>query len=322
MPQNIVTGGRPWLGYAPPPMTPLLEDLLVPRTPLVTSLQTLTREFETLRARFDTPFDRAVAAGARSDRLAYAFAAGYQAALDRLLGPTDVGFRSLCVTEVGGGHPRAIESRLVQDHAGGWRLTGTKRWASFGSVAEELFVVASEGLEDSGKKRLRVVRVRKGSQGLTVTPMAQTPFIPEIPHAELTLDNVPGTPLEGDGYLGYVKPFRTLEDIHVLGATLGYGFGASRRAACARSFLEDGLGLLFGFRALAEQPPLAPEGHLALAGLFRRAQTWLGDAQWSSQEESARWERDRTLLAVANRARGERLETAWRQLGAKDSLVR
>ena len=83
MPQNIVTGGRPWLGYAPPPMTPLLEDLLVPRTPLVTSLQTLTREFETLRARFDTPFDRAVAAGARSDRLAYAFAAGYQAALDR-----------------------------------------------------------------------------------------------------------------------------------------------------------------------------------------------------------------------------------------------
>src|SRR4051794_15581000 len=81
------------------------------------------------------PIDRAILGGFAADRVGYAFAAGYQAALRALapdLPPDRIA--SLCVTERGGGHPRAIETRLTPAAAGA-RLDGSKRWATLSDAA-------------------------------------------------------------------------------------------------------------------------------------------------------------------------------------------
>src|SRR5262245_25603109 len=97
------------------------------------------------------------------------------------------------------------------------------------SAAQSLLVVASTGNVD-GKNRLRVVRVPANAAGVRIEP-AVAPFVPEIAHARVTLDGVrvsAGDLLPGDGYDDYLKPFRTIEDLHVHGALLGYLIGVAR----------------------------------------------------------------------------------------------
>ena len=66
---------------------------------------------------------------------------------------------ALCATEAGGAHPRAIASSLTPDPAGGQRLSGQKRFATFAHDADILLVVASMGADAAGRNRLRVARV-------------------------------------------------------------------------------------------------------------------------------------------------------------------
>ncbi len=180
-----------------------------------------------LQARFEDPVDRAAVGGVIADRLGYAFAAGYGAALQRLV--PSLGDRRGCLaaTESGGGHPRAIQTKLA-----GGRLVGTKTFATMAPAADELFVVASVGERD-GKNELRVVRVPRGRAGLTIEPRPPWPVAPEIPHAIVTFDTAveEGDVLPGDGYDRYLKPFRTIEDVHVMAATVG---------TCSASAVERG----------------------------------------------------------------------------------
>ena len=109
-----------------------------------------------------SPFDRAVIAGFRADRLAGAFAGGYQGALRTLVPGTladDDVIASFCVSEPGGNSPRAIESRLTPRAGGGFTLNGHKRWSTMAPVASVLLVAAHEGVDDAGRKRFKLVRV-------------------------------------------------------------------------------------------------------------------------------------------------------------------
>ena len=63
---------------------------------------------------YEEPIMAAIAAGAGTDRLAWAFGSGYQCAGRKLvptMDPQRLG--ALCATEMGGAHPRAIETKLV-----------------------------------------------------------------------------------------------------------------------------------------------------------------------------------------------------------------
>lgn len=276
---------------------------------------------EARSASFALPIDCALAGGFAADCLGFAFAAGYDAALHALVPELGAGTRAvLCATERGGGHPRAIEATL-RPAEGGYLLSGHKRWASLATRAEVLLVVASLGESAAGRKRLRVARVSSRAPGVTLRPMPEPPFAPEIQHAELDLVDVavaPGALLEGDGYERYLKPFRTIEDTHVLGAVLGYLAGAGGRHAWPRALRQETLALVVALRALALEAPDAPEVHVALAGALgaieahvaRATDAWHG----SGAEERARWERDRPLLAVAATARALRAERAWARL--------
>src|SRR5205085_6642544 len=86
------------------------------------------------------PFDRAVLAGFRANRMAGAFAGGYQSAL-RALVPVRLAaaeIASFCVSEPDGNSPRAIETRLEPRAGGGFTLSGHKRWSTMAPVARVL----------------------------------------------------------------------------------------------------------------------------------------------------------------------------------------
>jgi len=261
--------------------------------------------------------DRALVGGALADRLGFAFAAGYIEALHFLVPHLD-GITALCATEADGNHPRAIRTRLAPTGVDHYTLTGHKKWATVANEASALLVVASTGEDPTtGRNRLRVVRVPTSSPNLHIRSSA-APFVPEIEHAEVELDGVEVTAadvLPGDGYDDYLKPFRTVEDLHVHAALIGYLIAVARRRFFAPSVVESLLALAATTRSLADADVKAPSTHLALAGLIELSTGLVADVEraWSSSPTDAewqRWQRDRPLLHVATKARLARRETA------------
>jgi acyl-CoA dehydrogenase len=278
------------------------------------------------RCPFTASLERAVWAGFEADRLGYAFTGGYEAALARLLArvSVDARRRSLAATESGGNHPRAIATRLTREGETDVRIDGTKTFATLASIADEILVVAAEGTDPAGRPILRIVRLPRDVAGLRIEDREPVPFAPEIPHAKLTLDRVraPSSAiLPGDGYVDYLKPFRTIEDTHVLGATLGYLVRVARAFAFAPAIVEEAAALLLSLDRIAAHDPGDPAGHVALGGVFRSARARLdaAESEWlkAPPEIAERWQRDRGLLFVAEGARTKRTEAAFLALGRR-----
>jgi hypothetical protein len=267
--------------------------------------------------------DRAALGGARADGLGWAFACGYEAAMRRL-GPavkSDGHLVALAATEEGGGHPRAIKTALTRAPDGAtWQLTGDKGFVTLGAEADVLLVVASVGHDDRGRNRLRIARVPSSRDGVSLEPRAALPFAPEIGHAKLKLCAVRVADdelLPGDGYDDLLKPFRTIEDAHVLAAAVGWAIGVGATSGWERGWTERALATLACLRAIGQAEPSSPSTHLALAGALDLARSLLAGAAWDKAPEPTRtrWERDRPLLDVARQVRAARLEAAWRAMG-------
>ena len=268
------------------------------------------------------PVDAAILGGAAADRVAYAFAAGYAAAL-RVLCPTlpASALAAFCATEAGGVHPRAIATRLEGSAPAPATVTGHKRFVTFAEHADRLLVVASEGAGADGRNRLRVAVVAARGPGVTLSLLPPTPFTPEMGHAEVTFDAAPALEvLPGDGYARYLKPFRTIEDVHVHAALLGHLAAAAHRAGWPQPFQERVLGGISAVRSLSAADASAPGTHLALAGALATARALVEEsgAFWSGGDPdlAARWERDRVLVMVAEKARVARTASAWSRIGA------
>jgi acyl-CoA dehydrogenase len=264
--------------------------------------------------------EQAALGGLMSEGIGWAYVAGYQAALVRLDPQGMLGgvLGSLCATEEGGGHPRAIRATLTP-REGAFVLSGRKSWVTLGDAAEVLLVVASVGADPHGRNRLRVARVPARRAGVTVSEAPPLPYVPEIAHAKAAFDDVAigdNELLPGDGYDDALKPFRTIEDIHVMAAVLGWAIGVGRASEWPRSWIDEALALVLTLHATSDGPPLSPETHVVLAGAQSLARRLLDDAAWSRCDEGtrARWERDRPLLGVAKGVREARLEAAWRSL--------
>ena len=132
----------------------------------------------------------------------------YVALLDaRLLGKDIAAFIGVSTA-----HPRAIATKLESD-GDGFTLTGRKKWVTGGPLADLLLVVASTGTDDAGKNRLRLVRVDARAPGVRIEPMPPTPFVPEIPHAQVVLE---GPDLVAHRGLGEVEPLRRLREVQGL----------------------------------------------------------------------------------------------------------
>jgi acyl-CoA dehydrogenase len=272
--------------------------------------------------------DRAVAGGWDADRLGWAFAAGYQAALRALLPslPDDM-LAALCVTESEGNHPKAIRTTLSAEGAG-FRVSGEKRWTTLGPDGGLFIVIARAAGSSEERPSLKAVLLRSSTAGLAVLPMPPTRFVPEVPHARIRLENVrvePGSVLAGDAYERYVKPFRTVEDIHVHAATLAYLLAEARARGWPAGWIERTAAALHALVRLAALDALSPATHIALAGALAIGQGLVEEAErhWSAQEDepARRWRRDRELLGVAGTARERRLAAAWRALDSQARTV-
>ncbi len=275
--------------------------------------------------------DRAIAGGLAADRPSWAFAAAYQGAIKTLTDPTgdannddDKGLtKAVCITEKGPPHPRSIASTLRPVPGGGWRLDGVKSFVSGGAEVERLWVAASTGDTEDGRNALRLVEVSASLPGIRFEARPPLGLLPEIGHARVSFDDVPvaeDEALPGDGYLGGIKPFRSLEDLHVTAAFLAWIVGVGRRHAWDRGLLAEAMSLLASARALALAPPLDPAVHVALGGLLNQSRALMtrADPLFDGTPEALQdaWRRDRAVLEIAAMARDKRLEKAWAHYAA------
>jgi len=273
------------------------------------------------------PASLAIAGGFAADRVGWAFAGGYQAALRALVPDLPAGtLAAFCVTEAEGNRPRHIRTTIAPQPDGSLRIDGSKRWTTLGTAATLLLVVGALPPEvDAGRPALRVARVPVPSPGLELQPMAPTRFVPEVPHAQLRMQDLrvdAGALLPGDGYDAYVKPFRSIEDTHVTLAALACLLREARTRGWPEAFREKLVAALALLSQLSGEDAGAASTHVALAGALRIAHRLYADAAplWAAAADdpaAQRWRRDAALFEVAGPGRQQRAERAWQRLAAE-----
>jgi acyl-CoA dehydrogenase len=277
------------------------------------------------------PAALAIAGGFAADRVGWAFASGYQAALRALLPalPRDT-LAAFCVTEADGNRPRDIRTTITPQPDGMLRIDGAKRWTTLGPAGTLLLVVgALPASADAARPAIRVARVPVPSPGLELQSMPPTRFVPEVPHAQVLLGDVrvgADALLPGDGYDAYVKPFRTIEDQHVTLAVLAYLLREARSRRWPEAFAEQLVAAIALLAQLADDDARAPQTHIALAGALHFAHRLYADALplWATAGADAaaqRWQRDAALFDVAGQARQLRAARAWERLGPAEAAA-
>jgi alkylation response protein AidB-like acyl-CoA dehydrogenase len=275
----------------------------------------------------DGPAARAIAGGFAADRVGWAFAAGYQAALRALVpGLSHDTLAAFCVTEAQGNRPRDIRTTITPQADGMLRIDGAKRWTTLGPSGAVLLIVgALPAAPGADRPALRVAQVPVPTPGLVLKAMPPTRFVPEVPHAEVLMQDLrvsAGALLPGDGYDRYVKPFRTIEDLHVTLAVLAYLLREARARRWPALFTEQVVAALVLFAQLAAEDADASTTHVALAGALHAAHRLYADAQplWAAagaDPAAMRWQRDAALFEVAGTARRQRAQRAWDRLGVE-----
>ncbi|MCU0822687.1 MAG: acyl-CoA dehydrogenase family protein, partial [Spirochaetes bacterium] len=206
---------------------------------------------------WDAPADKAIAGGFIADCPAYAFWAGLQAGFQRLFkNMPEKCAAAFCVTESTGNHPRNIKSTIMKatdrpDNV--LILNGEKHYISGAFEADIFFVAASEGTDSSGRNILKLAMLESTSPGISLNLMENLKILPEITHGIVAFNNVQLTEnkiLPGDAYSDYIKPFRTVEDLFVVSAILGYLYRLSRAYGWPRYFSGKIISFLVTARTL------------------------------------------------------------------------
>ncbi len=279
-----------------------------------------------LAAQPSSPMALAMRGGFAADRVGWAFAAGYQSALRTLVPSLPVqALAAFCVTEEGGNHPRDIRTLITPGAGGGFHVSGSKRWTTLGPQGTLLLVTGRHASAATDERpALKVALVQADQPGVTIVPMPETAFVPEVPHARIHLQDVAidtASLLPGDGYSNYVKPFRTLEDTFVTAAVLAYLLREARARGWPADLRERLSAALSALAMVAQSHRDAPTTHVALAGALHWAAALYDEAGalWATTPEdpaSRRWLRDAPLFAVAAGARQQRAARAWERLQA------
>jgi alkylation response protein AidB-like acyl-CoA dehydrogenase len=260
-----------------------------------------------------TPFELALQGGHLAATPGLAFLAGYQGALRALWPAAPWTLGALCVTEKRSTRPADMSTRITA-----LNLDGCKDFVTAANAADWLLVAARED-QPGEPVRLAVGVVRNGAPGVHIEALPALPLMPDVSHGRLHLQGAHCERLPGDGWDEYVRPFRTLEDTHVLAALTAWLLGVGQQSEWPQAMQLRLLGLLGGCAEMARQNPGTPASHLLLAGLFAQfdslraeldAAFATGDLHWAQL-----WQRDQGLLAIAGNARRKRLEKAREALG-------
>lgn len=273
--------------------------------------------YKQTHARFELSIERAIWAGRSASCLGYAFAGAYQAAIENLfaeyLDPQNPELASLCVSETAGNHPKQIQTQLSRLE-GAWQIDGLKSFVSGAQEAQAVFVVCRLSTAGAAQADLKVVKLSTQQAGLSIETMPTLAFVPEVSHGKVKLDRVALAPeqiLPGDGYLNYMKPFRTVEDLHVSAAVAGYLLGESLAVknpelAWPAELKERLIALLLTQQACAQMPWQDPALHLAMAGMRTTLNQIIKDCDVAFNKANSvayeHWQRDQKLLQIASKA--------------------
>ncbi|MCY1364265.1 hypothetical protein D9M69_510620 [compost metagenome] len=116
-----------------------------------------------------------------------------------------------------------------------------------------------------------------------------------------------------------MKPFRSIEDLHVLSALCAWLLGVGRDCAWPQALQLRLLALLTGAAEVSRQCATASAMHLLLAALFAEFKALkpeldtafaAGPTEWATL-----WQRDQGVLDIASGPRAKRLEKALAALG-------
>lgn len=276
-------------------------------------------------ASWNTPVDRAIVGGCMADCVAYAFAAGYNAALQSLVPALPVtAIACFCITEKDGGHPRTIRTRMESSGTDANRgktytINGRKKYITCAAEADLFLVAASEGVGEDGRNRIRMIKIDAKTSGIRIVPMEGLHLVPEISHGEIILTDVAALEadlLPGDGYTAYIKPFRTIEDVHVSAAMLGYLFRSACRYDWGQDIRQTILARIVLVRNLAFFRPDASAVHIVMGEAIKQIKALIKRVEplWEKAGKGAKeaWDRDKVLMDIADKARALRLDAAWK----------
>ncbi len=262
--------------------------------------------------------ERCACLGARTDRLGHAFAGAYPLAVRALA--SDPRPTALAVTEERGNRPRDIDTVLACDIAGIRTVTGTKTFVSMADRASHCLVLAQDSTATpraDGRVTLvvAVVPMRHPSVAIALSP--PLPMAPEIEHGRVTFTQTPVDDiLPGDGWDDFARPFRTVEDVAVLSATIGMGVRLTRKKSpslCVRA-----MALLTSLQEVERLGWSHPHAHLLLSGSFELARAALIELPNLLEGQPREFLlRDLPLLSIANKARAARTELAWQSFEKK-----
>lgn len=238
-----------------------------------------------------------------------AFLAGYQAALRALVPLAPQGIGAFCVTEQRSNKPADIHTRLVDG-----QITGHKDFVIAGSAAQWLIVLARNDLAEQAPC-LSAVLVSTDNPNITLQTGPALAMLPDISHGSVQFRQVHCQVLSGDGWDDYSKPFRSLEDGHVLAALCAWLYGQSLLDQWPQELQLQLIAVLAGLKETLAQPNKDVTSHLLLAAQlaqFSGLQTQVNHAlsTHSSQSTAQAWKRDKAILTIASSARARRLALA------------
>jgi len=283
------------------------------------------KSFNQQTRQFDLPLDRALLGGRFSSNVSFAFAAAYQSAIEALFQPEQIALAAFCVSEKNGNHPRAIESCLIQQ-ANQTVISGRKSFVSGAADAQLLYVAcqdkrSGDGFDATGRSLIKVVKLDAGQAGVEIQNLPALGFVPDIAHGSVTLREVQLSAemiLPGDGYLDYVKSFRSYEDVHVLAAIAAYRLGEAIEGKWPKQIIETHISLILALRALVGMNLQQAAAHIALAAIRTQLEDLLSRSeahfQTSNPQAYSDWQRDKRLLNIARQAHQTRTASAWQRI--------
>ena len=272
---------------------------------------------------YESSLDKAIAGGFLSDRMAYVFLSGYQAALHARFPMLNADkIAAFCVSEQGGNRPKAIQTSMRHESKG-YELNGSKTFVTCAEDAEELLVAAYDSAANTERPQIKIFLIDAKTEGACIEETKALPFMPELKRGSLILDGCKcsrSSLLDGDGYADYIKPFSPLEALYIMAAGVSHMIRLAHMYAWPDTFVEQCLAVLVSIQGANFENSEAVENQLHINGLKELIKGLVVSTEnpdyWnhSDPEIHKRWLRDKIMLMMPDRAHGVRLERAWQRL--------
>lgn len=247
----------------------------------------------TLEMRQASPVATAAVGGARADRAAWVFLAGYQAGLQRCFPEAPEGVTAYAISEDRDG---VLPGVTVNADDTGVRLSGTKTWLAACDHVRTIIVTVGIGPER------RFYLVDREAPGVSIEARPAPTFLGELSQGRVTFDATPVASSRIIDESRRAAEFAVAEPLHVLTALNAQLLSQLRRLEAPTHLLGAPLASLMALRATAAFELTSDRVTLALVGIeaATRAAAEALDGFLEERDRAylERWTKDRRLAGM------------------------